>query len=124
MIELMYNDTLSTTVQRHDNLLTLPVADMHGTDKVGYYSANKATWDPAPHGPDVSRVFSRNPMSSHVRNTAGELLFDYVGDLLVHPRSSNDFTQETLPAEQITETSLSQDRAGVANDITSTQSVL
>ncbi len=123
MIELMYNDTLSTTVQRHDNILTLPVADMHGTDKVGYYSANKTNWDPAPHGPDVSRVFNRNPMSSHVRNTAGELLFDYVGDLLVHPKSSNDFTSETLAAEQITDTSLSQYSASLANSITSAQIV-
>ena len=123
MIELQYNDTLSTTVQRHDNLLTLPVSDMHGTDKVGYYSANKATWDPAPHGPDVSRVFSRNPMSSHVRNTAGELLFDYAGDMMVHPKSSNDFTQNTLPPEMIEDTSLAQYSAGLADSIQSAQIV-
>ena len=93
---LAYNSNSSTNIRKTGNLLTLP------------YTTVK---------------FGSNDFSSKARNCVGELLFDYVGDLAVYPRSQNHVDTEELDDLALIDESLDLFAGELADNISKAQIV-
>ena len=95
-VQLEYNSVTSSGVQKTGPLITLPYTNV---------------------------VFSENRFSSKSRNCVGELLFDWIGEATVFPRSSNYVDTSQADDLVVVDDSLSKFANGLADSISSAQIV-